>query len=133
MAAGFQLRIVTPRHAVVDQRVSEVTAPGRLGEFGVLPDHATFLTSLESGVLLFKDAHGPHTLAIRSGFAEVADNVMTVLCEAAEAPDEIDPAAARADLSAAETALATLTPVDPDYPIADAKRRWAQARLAVAK
>ena len=30
-------------------RVTEVTAPGTLGEFGVLPDHVTFLTSLESG------------------------------------------------------------------------------------
>jgi F-type H+-transporting ATPase subunit epsilon len=133
MAADFQLRVVTPQQAVVDQRVTEVTAPGTLGEFGVLPDHTTFLTSLEPGALTFKDASGSHKLAIRSGFAEVSDNLMTVLCEAAEAPHEIDAAAARADLSAAEAALATLTPVDPDYPAADNKRRWAQARLAVAK
>jgi len=129
MASEFQLRIVTPRHQVIDQPVTEVTAPGTLGEFGVLPDHANFLSSLDPGRLTFVDHTGGHVLAIREGFAEVADNVMTVLAEAAEAPGEIDAAAARADLAAAEAELATLTPVDAAYAAADSKRRWAQARL----
>jgi F-type H+-transporting ATPase subunit epsilon len=133
MASEFQLRIVTPTRAVVDQSVTEVTAPGTLGEFGVLPDHANFLSSLDSGRLTFKDASGAHLLAIRDGFAEVSDNVMTVLAEAAEAPAEVDTGAARADLQAAEAELAQLAPIDPGYPAADAKRRWAQARLDIAK
>ena len=58
---------------------------------------------------------------------------MTVLAEAAEGPAEVNVNAARADLQAAEAALAQLAPIDPDYPAADAKRRWAQARLDVAK
>jgi F-type H+-transporting ATPase subunit epsilon len=133
MVVEFQLRVVTPSRAVVDLPVYEVTAPGTLGEFGVLPDHANFLTSLDSGRLTYKDATGTHVLAIRDGFAEVSDNVMTVLAEAAEAPAEVNAAAARADLQAAEAALATLAPIDPDFPAADARRRWAQARLGIAK
>lgn len=133
MASEIQLLVVTPTRTVVDQSVTEVTAPGTLGEFGVLPDHAHFLSSLDSGRLTYKDAGGAHVLAIKDGFAEVADNVMTVLAEAAEAPAEVDAAAARADLQAAEAALAQLAPVDPDYPAADARRRWAQARVDVAK
>lgn len=133
MAAEFQLRVVTPTRAVTDQSVTEVTAPGTLGEFGVLPDHANFLTSLDSGRLTYKDAGGSHVLAIRDGFAEVADNVMTVLAEAAEAPAEVNASAARADLQAADADLSHLAPIDPDFPAADAKRRWAQARLDVAK
>ena len=133
MATEFQLRIVTPTRAVVDQSVSEVTAPGTLGEFGVLPDHANFLTSLDSGRLTYKDPAGAHILAVRDGFAEVSDNVMTVLAEAAEGPAEVNVNAARADLQAAEAELAQLAPVDAEYPVADAKRRWAQARLDVAK
>lgn len=132
MSDELQLRVVTPRQAVVDQRVFEVTAPGTVGEFGVLPDHANFLSSLESGRLSYKDARGVKSFAVREGFAEVSDNVMTVLTEAAEPAGEIDAARARADLQAAEAELEKLAPMDPAYAEAEAKRRWAQARLDVA-
>lgn len=132
MSEQFQLRLVTPRQSVVDQPVFEVTAPGTVGEFGVLPDHATFLSSLESGRLSFRDARGVKSYALREGFAEVSDNVMTVLTEAAELAAQIDAARARADLQAAEAELQTLSPIDPAYVEAEAKRRWAEARLEVA-
>ena len=70
-------------------------------------------------------------MQFREGFAEVSNNVMTVLAEAAEATGEIDVAKARADLQAAEAALATLDPIDPTWPDVDAQRRWAEARLDV--
>jgi F-type H+-transporting ATPase subunit epsilon len=132
MSTEFQFRLVTPRQAVVDQPVTEVTAPGTIGEFGVLPDHANFLSSLESGRLSFKDTRGVKNYAIREGFAEVSDNVMIVLTEAAEPAAEIDPARARADLQAAEAELAALNPSDAGWEAAESKRRWAQARLEVA-
>ena len=132
MSDQFQLRLVTPREAVVDQPVLEVTAPGTVGEFGVFPDHASFLSSLESGRLSFKDARGVKAYAVRGGFAEVVDNVMTVLTEAAEAAAEIDPARARADLQSAEGEVAKLSPIDPAYEAADERRRWAEAQLEVS-
>ena len=132
MRDKFQLRIVTPHQAVLDEEVREVTAPGSLGEFGVLPDHITFLTSLEMGTLRYRADDEPQRLAIRGGFAEVADNVMTVLADDAMFPDDIDVQAARADLTAAEAELRELSPVDPAFSAADANRRWAQARLEVA-
>ncbi|MGD0947019.1 MAG: F0F1 ATP synthase subunit epsilon [Candidatus Binatia bacterium] len=132
MRDRFQLRIVTPRQAVLDEEVREVTAPGSLGEFGVLPDHITFLTSLEIGALRYRTDGEPQRLAIRGGFAEVADNVMTVLADDAMFPDDIDQQAARADLTTAEEQLRELSPVDPAFSAADANRRWAQARLEVA-
>jgi len=132
MRDRFQLRIVTPRQAVLDEEVREVTAPGSLGEFGVLPDHITFLTSLEIGGLRYRTDGEPRRLAIRGGFAEVADNVMTVLVDDAMFPDDIDQQAARADLTTAEAQLRELSPLDPAFSAADANRRWAQARLDVA-
>ena len=132
MPEEFQLRLVTPRQAVVDQAVFEVTAPGTVGEFGVLPDHAAFLSSLESGRFSFRDARGVKFYAVREGFAEVSDNVMIVLTEAAEPAGEIDVARARADLQAAEAELEKLSTQDPAYADADSRRRWAQARLDVA-
>jgi F-type H+-transporting ATPase subunit epsilon len=132
MSDELQLRVVTPRQAVVDQPVFEVTAPGTVGEFGVLPDHANFLSSLESGRLSYKDARGVKSYAVREGFAEVSDNVMIVLTEAAEPAGEIDTARARTDLQAAEAELEKLSPMAPAYVEAESKRRWAQARLDVA-
>ncbi|MGH7787232.1 MAG: ATP synthase F1 subunit epsilon [Candidatus Binatia bacterium] len=132
MAEEFQFRLVTPLAAVVDQPVIEVTAPGTLGEFGVLPNHANLLSTLEVGRLTYKDARGQKTFAIREGFAEVSDNVMTVLAEGAIAADDIDPAQTRADLAAAEAELATLSPTDPGFIDAELRCRWAEARLAVA-
>lgn len=132
MAEEFQFRLVTPRAAVVDQPVTEVTAPGTLGEFGVLPNHANLLSTLEIGRLTYKDARGQKSFAIREGFAEVSDNVMTVLAEGAVAAADIDPAQARADLAAAEAELTRLSPTDPGFIDAELRRRWAEARLAVA-
>ncbi len=132
MSDRFQLLIVTPRQAIVDEAVREVTAPGSLGEFGVLPEHVTFLASLEIGMLRYRVDGEPQRLAIRGGFAEVADDVMTVLADDAAFPDDIDPERARVDLAAAEAQLRDLSPLDPSFAAADTNRRWAQARLDVA-
>lgn len=132
MASEIQLRIVTPRAQVLDQQVLEVTAPGTVGEFGVLPDHATFLSSLEIGPLSYRDAAGTHAFAVKGGFAEVANNVMTVLVDDAVAGRDVDPVATRELLRAAEDAVTHLSPIDPEYADADAERRWAQARIEAA-
>lgn len=132
MATAFQLRIVTPSRLLLDEQVREVTGPGTLGEFGVLPDHITFLTSLEIGAMSYRTDRGVQRLAVRGGFAEVASNVMTVLADDATFPEDIDAAKARTDLQAAEAQLKDLSPLDDAYADADAGRRWAQARLEIA-
>jgi F-type H+-transporting ATPase subunit epsilon len=133
MADDIQLRIVTPREMMLDEPVLEVTAPGTAGEFGVLPNHITFLSSLEPGVLSFRSARGARRLAVRGGFAEVVDNVMTVLVDAAQFSENIDRGAAETDLRTAERQLETLSPTDTEYAAAQAEQNWAQARLDAVK
>jgi len=133
MASSFQLRIVTPTRQLLDEQVREVTGPGTLGEFGVLPDHINFLTSIEAGTLVFRTDAGAKKVAVRGGFAEVADNVMTVLADDAMFTQDIDTAKARADLQAAESQLEQLAPTDEPYTAAESNRRWAQARLEAAR
>ena len=73
----------------------------------MLPDHITFLTALEPGPLTFQRTDGgAETLAVKGGYAEVRDNVMTVLADEALPLERIDAAPARADLERAEAALA---------------------------
>ena len=69
---------------MVDGDVRELTAPGAYGEIGILPDHAALVTTLEPGVLSYRQDGGVVRLAIGGGFAEVRDNVVTVLADSAE-------------------------------------------------
>lgn len=132
MADTLRLLLVTPERTLLDEEVDEVTAPGAVGEFGVLLNHTTFLSSLQAGRLVFKQGNQSKLLAVSGGFAEVVDNVMTVLADSAEFADEIDTEAARTALREAEERLKTLGASDPDYAETEAARQWEQARVNVA-
>jgi F-type H+-transporting ATPase subunit epsilon len=84
MADRFRLRVYSPEQQLVDADVTEVTAPGAYGEIGVLPDHAALVTALEPGVLTYKEGSRVGRLEISGGFAEMRDNVMTVLASSAK-------------------------------------------------
>jgi len=134
MADTLTLRVLTPQREVFDEAVREVTAQGALGQFGVLPDHVAFLTALEPGPLKFREAGGAeHTFAVKGGYAEVRDNIMTVLADDPLAVDRIDAVAARADLQRAEAAFADCPYGHPDHERVRQELRWAEVRLAMAE
>jgi len=130
MATSFRLRIVTPERELVDEDVEEVTAPGAAGEFGILPDHIAFLTVLAAGRLVYKSGGKRTVLAIFGGYAEVVDNVMTVLADGAEPVSEIDASRAEATLKDAEARLAALDPTSPEAAAAKRAADESSARLA---
>lgn len=132
MADKIRLRVVTPSRLLLDEEVDEVTAPGALGEFGVLPNHIAFLTLLAPGEMSYKEGTVRHYLAINGGYAEVLDNVMTVLAPAAEFAGEIDTNRARQAKETAEKRMSELNYQDKEFNIAEAGLRWANARLLVA-
>jgi F-type H+-transporting ATPase subunit epsilon len=90
MAESIQLEIVTPTGAVVSESVDIVTAPGGGGEFGVLANHAHFLSTLKIGTLIYKQGGTATSLMISGGFCEVSNNKITFLAEAAEKGADID-------------------------------------------
>ena len=132
MAETLRLLLVTPERTLLDEEVDEVRAPGTVGEFGVLPNHITFLSSLQAGRLEYTRGSQSTRLALSGGFAEVVDNVMTVLADSAELADEIDLEAARTALGEAEEQLKTLGESDPEYAETAQAHQWAQARVDVA-
>ena len=132
MAETLRLLLITPERTLFDEEVDEVRAPGTVGEFGVLPNHTTFLSSLQAGRLEYTQGNQSTRLALSGGFAEVVDNVMTVLADSAEFADEVDSEAARTAVAEAEEKLKTLGESDPDYAEIAQTRQWAQARLDVA-
>jgi F-type H+-transporting ATPase subunit epsilon len=84
VADRFRLRVYTPERELVDADVREVTAEGVWGQIGVLPDHAALLTALEPGLLTYRGDREAGRLQLGGGFAEVRDNVMTVLADSGE-------------------------------------------------
>ena len=132
MADKIRFRVVTPTRLVLDEDVDEVTAHGELGEFGVLPDHIAFLSTLVAGELTYKQGATKRTLAVGGGYAEVLDNVMTVLAPAAEFASEIDVARAQRAKERAEKQLAQLNREEKDWEVAETALQRALVRLQVA-
>lgn len=88
--AQIHLEVVTPSGPVVSDEVEIVTAPGYGGEFGVLANHAPFLSTIKIGTLSFKKDKQTRHLMVSGGFAEVSNNKITFLVESAESGHEID-------------------------------------------
>ena len=90
MAEKLQLEVVTPKGAVFSDAVDIVTAPGFGGEFGVLANHAPFLSTIKTGVLSYKKDGVEDLMMVSGGFCEVSNNKLTFLVESAEQGGEID-------------------------------------------
>ena len=90
MAEKLQLEVVTPKGAVFSDAVDIVTAPGYGGEFGVLANHAPFLSTIKTGVLSYKKDGVEDLMMVSGGFCEVSNNKLTFLVESAEQGGEID-------------------------------------------
>jgi F-type H+-transporting ATPase subunit epsilon len=127
----LRLSIVTPRGAVVTAEVSEVTAPGVLGEFGVLPGHIPFLSAIRAGVLHYVAEGRSQLLAVGPGFVEVGvGDDLVVLTASAAKPDEIDLAAVTREEEAATAALDQLWSADHpgEHTHQTALQAWARAQ-----
>lgn len=90
MAEKIQLEVVTPKGAIISEKVDIVTAPGFAGEFGVLANHAPFLSTIKIGTLHYKKDGSDEELMISGGFCEVSNNKITFLVESAELGHDID-------------------------------------------
>lgn len=132
MAEKLKLEMVTPYKKVLSEEVDEITAAGALGEFGVLPGHAPFLTSLRIGEFCYKQGGTSHCLAVNWGYFEVENDKITVLVETAEKADEIDLQRAQVALGRAEEALKKLSPEDKEFKAQEAALERALIRVQVA-
>jgi F-type H+-transporting ATPase subunit epsilon len=115
MADTIHLNILTPEKVVFSDSIEMVTAPGSLGEFGVLPGHAAFITTLDIGEVSLKKENREDHVAISGGFAEVVNDKVTILAEAAELAQEIDIKRAETAKIQAEEKLKSLSFDDSQF------------------
>ncbi len=84
MADKLQFSLVSPARELFSGEVDHVIAPGTDGEFGVLVNHAPFMTTLKNGVVRVLDGDTvTMRLFVRGGFADVTPAGLTILAEEA--------------------------------------------------
>ncbi len=107
MGTAVRLKIVTPERVVYDDNVDMVVARGTEGELGILYDHMPIVTPLKMSILTIKKDKTFYPVAISGGgFLEVQPELITVLADSAELPEEIDLDRAYAAKRRAEERLA---------------------------
>lgn len=126
------LEIVTPERALIKEWVDEVTAPGTEGEFGVLPGHTPFLTTLKIGEISYKKDNAIRYIAVSWGYAEVGPSQVTILAEAAEIAEEIDTKRAEEARARALAILAKKDAEESQFKLAEATLEKAMVRMQVA-
>lgn len=105
MPGQLLLEVVTPDRLLFSQQVDEVIAPGTDGEFGVLPGHCHFLSTLRIGELRYRVGETTSYMSVLWGFAEVTPQKVTILAEIAEKAEDIDVERAQAAVAQAEQRL----------------------------
>jgi F-type H+-transporting ATPase subunit epsilon len=111
MAEGVKIEIVSPERLLLSEQANSVTIPGADGYFTVMGDHAPLMTTLKPGFVTVSAAGGhSEVYYVRSGFADISPDGVTILAEDASRFADFDRpgveaaiAQAEADLAAAET------------------------------
>jgi len=135
MADTMLFELVSPERVLVSEQVTEVQIPAREGFIGVMPGHAPLLSELKAGgVLTYKSAGAQKVIALFGGFVEVLPDRVRILADGAERKEEIDLAAAQAELVVAQKQVDSLMAGAADPAVALDQAMQAQAKVdAVTK
>ena len=120
----LQVELVAPDRKIWSGTATMVLARTLDGELGILPGHTPVLGVLQTGAVRIDKTDGEVLLAVvDGGFLSLANDRISILAEGAELAEEIDVAAAEAELARLRSDR------DPDV---EAQRR-AEARLQAAE
>jgi len=108
MAEGkVEFELVSPERLLLSEPVEMVVVPGEEGDFGVLHQHAPFISAVRPGVIkVHNGGKVTEQIFVSGGFAEVTPARCTVLAEQAIAVVDIDRGEAEQQLRDAREDLA---------------------------
>ncbi|HWE37022.1 MAG TPA: ATP synthase F1 subunit epsilon [Isosphaeraceae bacterium] len=124
--------VVTPETTLFDQEVDFVALPLYDGELGVLPGRAPLIGRLGYGELRTEAQGTTRSYFVEGGFAQVRDDVVTVLTHRAIPAERIDAQAAADELRQAQERRA-VTEAEVDEKTRAVDRARAQIRIAEAR
>lgn len=129
----LSLEIATPHGLVFSGKADEITAAGTDGEFGVLPGHAHFATTLDIGVLRCRIGSAQRFFFINQGYAEVRPDSVFILADSSEAAEDIDIERAKAAMKRAEERLHKIEQYDFQRAASALKRSTTRIQIAQMK
>ena len=133
MEKEFQVRVITPEKIAYEHAAVSARFPGVDGLIGVLANHAPMIEAMAPGILRVCEPEGRTVeMFVSEGFVEVRDNVMKLVCEAGELPEEVDLERAKEAEARARALLADRLRVDVDLPRAEAALQRALFRQRLA-
>lgn len=109
MADKLHFSLVSPARELFAGAVDHVIAPGTEGEFGVLVNHAPFMTTLKNGVVRVLEGDVVrHRFYVRGGFADVTPAGLTILAEEARSLSDVNAQEIDVEIEAARLKLLEL-------------------------
>ncbi len=128
MAMTLHVDIVSAEKELFSGTAEMVTAPGEMGELGILPRHSQLLTRLKPGQVRVRLLGGEEQLFyVSGGMLEVQPHLVTILSDTAERARDLDEAAARPP-SSAPNRLSPITGASSNTP--EPRRNWPRPLLS---
>ena len=133
MAMTIRVEIVSAESEVFSGVAEMVIAPALMGDVGILPRHAQFLSELKPGEVRVKLPGGEEeSFYVSGGFLEVQPHIVTVLSDTGLRAKDLDEAKALEAKATAERTLKDRT-TKIDYAKAQAELAEAIAQLAAIR
>lgn len=86
----LQVRVIAPDTIVWNAKAEEIILPSSTGQLGILSGHIPLLTALDIGVMRVRINKEWKPIILLGGFAEVKNNIVTILVNGAEEIEDID-------------------------------------------
>ena len=106
MPDTFKFELVSPERVLMSGDAEQVLLPGAEGDMTILAGHAPVISTLRPGVLDVVLTGAKSRVFVKSGFAEVEPDRLTVLAESAYDLTEFTGAKIASELEVAEAELA---------------------------
>ncbi|HLT76665.1 MAG TPA: F0F1 ATP synthase subunit epsilon [Ferrovibrio sp.] len=91
MAETVKFELVSPEKLLLSLDAEMVVVPGEAGDFGVLPGHSPLISTIRNGVIeVTVNGQVSERIFVAGGFAEVANDKLTVLAEEAVPVNKLD-------------------------------------------
>jgi len=130
----INLKILTPEKELYSGEVVEIKSENEFGSFGILPNHVAMITVLRPAITVFKEVSGKVLKIFTStGILKVEGNIISIMCQAAEWPEEIDLTRAEESKKRSELKLAGKGNLDNDEIRAELSLTRALTRIKIKR
>ena len=124
----LKIRVIAPDRTVWNADAEEVILPSSTGQLGILTGHIPLLTALDIGVMRVRIEKDWIPIVLLGGFAEIENNIITILVNGAEEGSNINIEKAQISL---QTAMSMLSEAETNKEKFEATQKIRKARARV--